>query len=138
MEHKQKLFWKGDTEFYDDWVNSYTIDCTGDCCTGDVVVFQRAIFEGSFRNPKFLYMETIRGTIIKDSYGKEKQQHTFTIETWDKKKIRIKGRNLYKNGTLRKVWDDENKRLEILDEKHERGTRIREQRDLRRRNNNGC
>ena len=60
---------------------AYTIDCTGDAVIGDEVCFERATFSGSFRNPKFAGFEMIKGTIIKDSYGLQKQQHTFTIKT---------------------------------------------------------
>lgn len=31
----------------------FPISCTGDAVTGDAIRFEEAIFEGSFRNPKF-------------------------------------------------------------------------------------
>ena len=114
MENSQ---YKGDV--------NYSIDCTGDACVGDEVAFERATFTGSFRNAKFDGFEMIRGTITKDSYGKDKQQHTFTIrsvEGWD---LRIKGRNLYANGTYRKRWIDEEKRGLVLEDKHTRGNQAR-------------
>lgn len=40
--------------------------------------------------------ETISGTVIKSSYGADKGQHTFTIDTGCDK-ILVKGRNLYPN-----------------------------------------
>ena len=120
-------------EIWDSYsISGFTIDCTGDCVVGDVVVFERAVFSGSYRKPKFSHMETIAGEIVKDSYGTEKQQHTFTLELDDGSKMRIKGRNLYRNGTLRKEWEDESKRNELLDEKHERGNTARVAREIRK------
>jgi hypothetical protein len=97
--------------------DGYTICCTGDCVTGDEIAFFNA-----GKTEKRLY-----GTIVNDSYGAEKQQHTFTIELDDSpEKTLIKGRNLYKNGVYRKQWTDEAKRQKILDEKHSRGDEARE------------
>lgn len=110
---------------------TYTIDCTGDCCCGDEVHFERAVFTGSFRSPKFSHNEVIEGLIVSESYGKEKQQHTFTIQLADESKIRIKGRNLYRNGTLRKPWADEIKREAVLLDKHQRGFNARKERSER-------
>lgn len=106
------------------------IDCTGDCVVGDDVKFERAVFTGSFRNPKFSHNETIEGKIIAESYGEKTQQHTFTILLSDGKKIKIKGRNLYKNGTLRKKWENEKDREIALQEKHKRGDYARNKRDI--------
>jgi len=101
--------------------SDYTIDCTGDCCVGDEIKFERAVFVGSWKKPKFSHNETIRGEIVKESYGRDKQQHTFTIQMLNGEKILIKGRNLYRNGTMRKPWADEQERCEVLAEKHRRG-----------------
>lgn len=115
----------GDQEYY--------INATGDCCKGDQVRFERATFSGSYRKPKFKAFEMITGVIINDSYGKKKQQHTFTILlSGSDEKILIKGRNLYKNGVWRKKWDNEEERKIVLDEKHERGTIARLERTKRR------
>jgi len=108
------------------------IDCTGNCCVGDEIIFERAVFSGNYFKPKFSHFETIEGKIIKDSYGAEKQQHTFTILKVDGDKMRIKGRNLYKRGVKRKIWKDENKRKEVLDEKYKRGNEARKIRDERK------
>ena len=108
------------------------IDCTGNCCVGDEIIFERAVFSGNYFKPKFSHFETIEGKIIKDSYGAEKQQHTFTILKEDGDKMRIKGRNLYKRGVKRKIWKDENKRKEVLDEKYKRGNEARKLRDERK------
>ena len=99
----------------------YKINTTGDAVVGDEVSFDRAIFSGSFRKPKFEGYQNIKGKIIKDSYGADKQQHTFTIEMPDGSKTRIKGRNLYKEGTYRKPWKDESLRKGVAEEKHQRG-----------------
>lgn len=99
----------------------HNIDCTGDVCVGDHVVFERATFTGSFRNARFSGFELVRGEVVSDSYGAKTQQHTFTLLSDDGSTLRIKGRNLYANGTYRKPWADESLRKLSLDEKHVRG-----------------
>jgi hypothetical protein len=107
------------------------IDCTGDACQGDYVYFERAIFSGSFRSPKFEGMEAVEGLVVADSYGQKTGQHTFTIETPNGEKIRIKGRNLYNNGTKRKLWENESEREKIIQEKHFRGDIARKEKQER-------
>ena len=109
----------------------YPIDCTGDAVVGDFVMFERAVFEGSYRRPIFVENETIHAQIVKDSYGADRQQHTFTLKTAGGRTFRIKGRNLYRNGTRRMAWPDESKRQLALDEKHARGDAARFARGLR-------
>ena len=58
----------------------FPIDCTGDVCAGDVILFTEAVFGGSYRKPRFLGERRIAAKVLKDSYGKDKQQHTFTLE----------------------------------------------------------
>jgi hypothetical protein len=113
----------GDAEF--------TINCTGDAVVGDEVRFERATFSGSFRNAKFAGFETITGKIVRDSYGRDKQQHTFTLELAEGGELRIKGRNLYANGLYRKPWADESLRHEAAEEKHVRGNAARAAREHR-------
>lgn len=110
---------------------TFTINTTGDCVVGDEVSFERATFTGSFRNAKFAGFELIQGKIVNDSYGRDKQQHTFTIELLDGSKMAIKGRNLYANGTYRKLWVDESQRGLVADEKHARGAKARAAREYR-------
>lgn len=110
----------------------YSINCRGDACVGDEVLFARAEFGGSWRSPVFLGWELFEGKIIKDSYGKEKQQHTFTLLLKNGEKTRIKGRNLYRLICFRKKWKDEEKRNETLKEKHVRGSQARFERQERR------
>ena len=102
-------------------MTEHFIDCTGDCCKGDEIRFERAVFTGSYKKPRFSHNETICGKIINESYGTKCGQHTFTILQTDGTKLLIKGRNLYKNGVMRKPWDDEEERIAVLNEKHERG-----------------
>lgn len=101
------------------------INCTGDVCVGDHVAFDKATFTGSFRNPKFAGFTRVIGKVIRDSYGRDKQQHTFTLQLDDGSQMRIKGRNLYANGVWRKAWDDESLRSVALTEKHARGDKAR-------------
>lgn len=119
----------------------FPISCTGDAVTGDVIQFEEGVFGGSFRNPKFLWKRLVEGVIKKDSYGADKQQHTFSIEViltkwieplvpWTM--IKRKWRNVYRNGTSRQPWDDENARILARWEKHMRGIEAREIRDFRR------
>lgn len=105
---------------------AYSINCTGDACTNDEVLFLQVILErkpinrfGKLANQIVGY-KWIEGTIIKDSYGIEKQQHTFTIKLKNQrgKKMLIKGRNLYKVCCFRKPREN---RLPDLLEKRERG-----------------
>ncbi len=97
---------------------AYSIRTTGDCVVGDEVAFERATFSGSYRNAKFAGFELIKSAIVADSYGADKQQHTFTIRLENGNKIKIKGRNLHSNGTYRKPWADEDARQEARHEKH--------------------
>lgn len=112
---------------------TYSVSCAGDACVGDEVRFERAVFAGSFRKPVFVGYELLTGVIVADSYGKAKQQHTFTIRTEDGSEIRIKGRNLYRHGVWRKPWADEGERRKVLEEKHARGDKALAIREERRR-----
>ncbi|KAL1134035.1 hypothetical protein V6Z11_A12G079900 [Gossypium hirsutum] len=91
-------------------------------------------FNKMTRRGKLLGKRTIAGRVVKESYGKAKQQHTFTVEVlWSKgsKKLPplfpllVKGRNLYKLKTYRQHWSDEAERKHVLSEKHKRGNAAR-------------
>jgi hypothetical protein len=110
---------------------NHPICCTGDCVVGDLVAFERATFSGSRSRPVFAGFELVIGEIVAESYGSEKQQHTFTLLLGDGSKTRIKGRNLYANRTYRALWSDETKRSEVAQEKHQRGDIARAQRAVR-------
>jgi hypothetical protein len=110
---------------------TYCICCTGAAVVGDKVRFDRAIFSGSCRKPTFAGYERVTGKIVRDSYGADKQQHTFTLRVGGIHtgyELRIKGRNLYRNGVWRKPWPDEAQRQAAAKEKHNRGARARAKR----------
>lgn len=110
---------------------SFVCCCTGDVVVGDVVRFERATFSGSYRRPAFDGFEIITGKVVRESYGRDKQQHTFTLELEGGGELLIKGRNLYKNGVWRQIWDDELDRLLVSEEKHQRGMAARAARSRR-------
>ncbi|CBI35832.3 hypothetical protein VitviT2T_013111 [Vitis vinifera] len=126
-------------------VSSFVLNCKGDACTGDVVMFEQNVYEmfniasRSASGPP-CGSRIIAGHIVKDSYGAAKQQHTFTIEVlWSKGEkplpplhpLLIKGRNLYRLKTLRQRWEDEGERQKVLMEKHSRGSLARSDREAR-------
>jgi len=111
--------------------DEYNTCCKGDVCVGDEVRFERATFSGNYRNATFAGYELVTAKVIRDSYGRDKQQHTFTLELPNGKTFRIKGRNLYRNGIWRKKWADENARELVLEEKHQRGNVARSERNYR-------
>lgn len=117
--------------------NNFTIDCKGDVCIGDCIVFEEDVFEGDYPDTIFKGKRLVYGIVLKDSYGKAKQQHTFTILVLKSEgvdadklevssKIRRKGRNVYKNITKRIYWFDEGIRMLVLDDKHQRGNEARQ------------
>ncbi|KAK1383317.1 Zinc finger CCCH domain-containing protein 62 [Heracleum sosnowskyi] len=118
--------------------SSFNINCTGDVCKGDTVLFTQKVyqkFDKMKRSGNILGKRTVAGRITKESYGAAKQQHTFTVEVFWSKGIKklaplfpllVKGRNLYKMRTYRQRWKSESERLVVLDEKHKRGAAARE------------
>ncbi|KAI3671663.1 hypothetical protein L1987_87403 [Smallanthus sonchifolius] len=125
--------------------SSFVMNCKGDACTGDVVMFEQNVYEmfniasRSASGPP-CGQRIVAGRIVKESYGAAKQQHTFTIEVlWSKgtkplpplHPLLIKGRNLYRLKTMRQRWEDENERRIILSEKHARGNVARTNREAR-------
>ncbi|CAL4924756.1 unnamed protein product [Urochloa decumbens] len=126
-------------------VPSFLFNCKGDACKGDVVMFEQNIYrrkKGAPRGVKghLCGQRTNAGRIIKESYGTAKQQHTFTIEIlWSKgykpwpplHPLLIKGRNLYKDQTMRQPWCDEEERNRAIQEKHERGDLARKSKAAR-------
>ncbi|XP_076881866.1 zinc finger CCCH domain-containing protein 62-like [Bidens hawaiensis] len=88
--------------------SSFVMNCKGDACTGDVVMFEQNVYEmfsiasRSATGPP-CGQRIVAGRIVKESYGAAKQQHTFTIEVlWSTgtkplpplHPLLIKGRNL--------------------------------------------
>lgn len=119
--------------------SSFVINCRGDVCTGDIVLFSQKVYEkydlasrGGAQTP--IGKRTIAGKIVKDSYGAAKQQHTFTVEILWSTGVKalpplypllIKGRNLYRLQTYRQPWPNEAERAKVLAEKHARGDEAR-------------
>ncbi|KAJ6774431.1 SAP DOMAIN-CONTAINING PROTEIN [Salix purpurea] len=124
--------------------SSFFINCRGDVCKGDVVMFVQKVyskFNNVTRHGKILGSRTVAGRVVNESYGSAKQQHTFTVEVlWSKgvKKLPplspllVKGRNLYKLRTFRQRWNNEAERQKILAEKHKRGTAARLARTMKK------
>uniref|UniRef100_A0A0A9DGA6 DUF7699 domain-containing protein n=1 Tax=Arundo donax TaxID=35708 RepID=A0A0A9DGA6_ARUDO len=94
--------------------SSFCINCKGDVCRGDAVLFKQKVYEKSGkRHAKCIGKRIVAGKVIKESYGQEKQQHTFTIQVfWSKgvgklsplHLLLVKGRNLYRMMTFRQPW----------------------------------
>ncbi|XP_051214913.1 uncharacterized protein [Lolium perenne] len=127
--------------------SSFSINCKGDVCRGDAVLFKQKVHEKSGkRHSKCIGKRIVAGKVIKESYGKEKQQHTFTIQVfWSKgvgklpplNLLLVKGRNLYRMMTFRQSWTNEEDRSKALEEKHGRGDAARRVRALNRPNSGG-
>ncbi|KAJ8755833.1 hypothetical protein K2173_024378 [Erythroxylum novogranatense] len=141
-EHQQLLKCGGEEKYP---VSSFVLNCKGDACKGDVVLFEQNVYEmyniaaRSAGGPP-CGKRLVAGRIVKESYGAAKQQHTFTIEVlWSKGKMSlpplhpllIKGRNLYRMGTQRQMWENEDERCKVLMEKHSRGSIARSDRETR-------
>ncbi|CAL0331813.1 unnamed protein product [Lupinus luteus] len=128
--------------------SSFIINCTGDVCKGDIVLFRQKVYEKfdkMTRHGRTLGNRTIAGRVVKESYGAAKQQHTFTVEVlWSSgvKKLPplfpllVKGRNLYRQKTYRQRWKNEADRAIVLSEKHRKGAAARLVRAMRKRKKN--
>lgn len=121
--------------------SAFEYDCTGDVCRGDTILFSEAVFGGGHRRPKHLGERRIVARVIGDSYGAQRQQHTFTLEVLASEGVQPldagtrttrKGRNVYRNECRRMPWADESARREALNEKHARGDASRAERAERR------
>ncbi|WOL02781.1 zinc finger CCCH domain-containing protein 62 [Canna indica] len=122
--------------------SSFVIDCTGDVCKGDVVLFRQRIynkFDKVTRRADIIGKRTVAGRVVKESYGAAKQQHTFTVEVlWSRGTnplpllfpLLVKGRNLYRLKTSRQRWSNELERSKVLAEKHQRGAAARHVRKI--------
>lgn len=120
--------------------SSFSINCKGDVCLGDTVLFLQNAYDMPFDIERRcasgppLGQRWVAGKVVNESYGTEKQQHTFTIEVlWSTgtrpfcvmRPVKVMGRNLYRLHTLRQLWPNEAERQKVLDEKHARGGRAR-------------
>ncbi|GJP35919.1 hypothetical protein CLOM_g20460 [Closterium sp. NIES-68] len=113
---------------------SFSINCTGDVCRKDVVLFRQRIFKGHSKKSKCIGCRMVAGRVVMESYGEKKQQHTFTVEViWSTglqalppmKQLLVKGRYLYKHRTFRQRWTNEAERVAVIGEKHARGDKAR-------------
>ncbi|XP_047974189.1 zinc finger CCCH domain-containing protein 62-like [Salvia hispanica] len=104
---------------------SFIINCTGDVCQGDTVLFHQKVhrMSGKGARNRTTGRRTVAGRVIKESYGATRQQHTFTVEVlWsrgDKKldplfPLLVKGRNLYRMKTFRQPWKNEKERVKFF------------------------
>lgn len=92
---------------------------TTDVVVGDYVAWFEPVFTGSFRNAKLAGYSWNAGRILRDSYGAQSGQHTFTIKTHNGFEIRKKGRTIFNIGCfLIEEAIDHNEKAE---EKHQRG-----------------
>ncbi|XP_061341807.1 uncharacterized protein LOC133288121 isoform X1 [Gastrolobium bilobum] len=126
--------------------SSFAINCTGDVCKGDVVLFRQKVYEKFdkvTRHGRRMGNRTVAGRVVKESYGAAKQQHTFTVEVMWSSGVRrlpplfpllVKGRNLYKQKTYRQRWENEADRVKVLSEKHRRGAAARFVRAVKQKN----
>lgn len=103
-------------------MNEYTINADNDIVQGDIIRFSKSIFEGSWKNPRYVGEEVIEAEVIKESYGQKTGQHSFTLRRLDNgQTFRIMGRNLYAGRPMRKEWADEKERDRVAELKHMRG-----------------
>ena len=117
----------------------FDIDCTGDACVGDEILFTERVY-GAYGRRAPLGQRRVAARIVSDSYGAEKQQHTFSLVVLASDGYapidigtltRRKGRNVYRRGTRRRAWPDEAARLAVLADKHARGESARAARTAR-------
>lgn len=118
----------------------FILDCTGDVVVGDSIRFKEAVFSRSTGRRKLVGIRTITARVLRDSYGEKRQQHTFTIEVIACVGVEPieagtvttrKGRNIYRRGTKRAAWADEDARRPVAEEKHRRGDAARAEREIR-------
>jgi len=118
--------------------NKMTWIPTFDVVQGDIIRFTESVFIGQRNHPRKIGDRRLIAKVVSESYGKSKQQHTFTLEILKSdgaeaigKQIKRKGRNIYRNGVERLEWMDESLRKQVCDEKHERGHKARQAREYR-------
>ncbi len=115
---------------------------TNDIVTGDYLRWTEPVWSGYSRYGKSRKIgeRIIWARVVSDSYGADKQQHTFTLlvdkaEGFDPPqpgdKIRRKGRNLYRGDPHCGKWVGEGTREDARNEKHTRGNLARTARDER-------
>ncbi|GJP71764.1 hypothetical protein CLOP_g2559, partial [Closterium sp. NIES-67] len=113
---------------------SFCINCTGDVCRQDTVLFKQQIPQKHNNESNYPGYRLVAGRVVKESYGVKKQQHTFTVEViWSSgmqplppmTQLLVKGRVLYRHKTYRQKWPNEAERVAAVVEKHARGDEAR-------------
>lgn len=103
-------------------MDEYKINADNDIVVGDIIKFSRSVFEGSWKNARYVGEVIIEAEVLKDSYGQKTGQHTFTLRRLDNgQTFRIMGRNLYAGRPMRKQWEDEAARDRVAELKYMRG-----------------
>lgn len=120
--------------------SSFFINCTGDVCRGDVVLFKHRVYnKGGGAN--ITGKRIVAGRVVNDSYRGAEQRHIFSIDVlWSEGieplpslfPLLVSGHNLYRFKSFRQPWSNEAERSMILAEKHNRGAAARHVRALAR------
>ncbi len=87
---------------------------------GDKIFFEKAVFTGTYPEGKFSHLQLIEGKITKKSYWKEKNLIMLTVKTDSGQIYRTSDMNVYRNSCERELWDDEDKRAELLGRENQR------------------
>jgi len=89
----------------DEFLQNPDITDDTDATAGDIILFTEAVFEGYYPKSTYEGDRRILAKVLKESYGKLKGQHTFSLEVLDSDgydplpkgtKIRRLGRNVYR------------------------------------------
>ena len=96
---------------------SYIIDCQGDVCKGDSITFLKEVW----LNDQLCGTIRLFGKIVREYYDKDNGRHEFEIVLENNAKIFIRGKELHLYEIKRLPWENENKRNQVLGEKHHRG-----------------
>lgn len=99
----------------------YFIPCAGGVVTGDEIRFTETVYEGHFTRPRAKGERSVTAKVIRDSYGPDRLQHTFTLQVIDSHGydairpgdvVLRKGQTIYRNASRRKAWPDEHRDAE--------------------------
>ncbi|RLN17740.1 zinc finger CCCH domain-containing protein 62-like [Panicum miliaceum] len=112
-------------------VSSFVLNCKGDACKGDVVMFEQNIYRSIDVGKRELLVKSRAAYVVKGSMPIE-ILWSKGYKPWPPlHPLLIKGRNLYKDKTMRQPWPDEVERNRVIQEKHERGDLARKSRAAR-------
>ena len=117
---------------------------TLDIVSGDVIRWTEAVWPPDSwslgKKARPIGTRTVVARVASESYGQKTQQHTFTLivvasdgcePLTPGQRIMRKGRNLYREVPQRLLWDDEQQRQLVAQEKHQRGDAARRKRQER-------